>query len=243
VCLDKREGRLHLVHRRREWDSQRVMEEKIYDLGLPVAGSRVIRHGGEGPDFWAYVDDGRHLHYVSYWLPNKIRVMRLPRSSSGDLQVLSPYYARIGNALYCRGARVPDADADQFQLIAETRFAHDREHVYAFTITEGLDMLEHAVRPLHFLPRCEHFADHRDFYWQSSWTGKIERVSRYARIDAYEKRTVLRACLWQDTDAQTDEEQAARDAILDSVRTLDDLFRLALPRADAVWAAARPAQV
>ena len=241
MCLEEREGRLHLVHRRREWGSQRIMEEKVYDLELPAAGSRVLKHGGEGPDFWAYVDSGRRLHYVSYWLPNKIRVMRRPRAEQEDLQVLSPHYARIGPRLYCRGAWVPDADAEHFQLVPETRFAHDGERIYAFTITEGLDVLEDAAWPLHFLRRCEHFADRRDFYWQSSWTKRIERVSGYTRIDAYEKKSVLQAHLWGDTDPQDDAEEAARAEVLDGVRTVADLFRLALPDAGVQWAGAAAA--
>ena len=95
MCLEEREGRLHLVHRRREWGSQRIMEEKVYDLELPAAGSRVLKHGGEGPDFWAYVDSGRRLHYVSYWLPNKIRVMRVPREALDAFEVLSLERRRV----------------------------------------------------------------------------------------------------------------------------------------------------
>ena len=38
MCLEEREGRLHLLHRRREWGSQRIMEEKVYDLELPAEG-------------------------------------------------------------------------------------------------------------------------------------------------------------------------------------------------------------
>lgn len=161
------------------------MEEKVYDLGLSAAGSRVVMCGGEGPDFWAYVDDGKHLHYTSYWLPNKIRVMRVPRSSFGSVQVLSPHYARIERRIYCRGAWVEDADAERFRLVPDTRFAQDDARIYAFTITEGLDVMEHAAWPVHFLPCCEYFADCRNFYWQSSWTRRIERASGYARIDAY----------------------------------------------------------
>ncbi len=238
MCLEARGGRLHLIHRRREWGGQRVMEEKAYDLGLPAAACRVVAQGGEGPDFWAYVDDGRHLHYASYWLPNKIRMMRVPCTEVRDgLQVLSPHYARIGSAIYCRGARIQDADADTFRLVPHTRFAHDGERVYAFTITEGFDVLDTGTYPFYFLPRCEHFADRRSFYWQSSWTKRIERVSRYVRLDAYEKRTVLLGALWQDRPSQDEADEAAREAILDEVRTVDDLFRLLLPQADADWAA------
>ena len=214
------------------------MEEKIYDLDLPAATSRVVRQGGEGPDFWAYVDDGRHLHYVSYWLPNKIRVMRAAHAASGSFQVLSPHFARLGGRVYCRGACVMDADAERFQLVPDTRFARDGQRVYAFTITEGLDVLEGATGPLRFLPRCEHFAHGDDFYWQSSWTKRIEPVSGYTRIDTYEKKNVLLAQLWGDTDPRDDEEAAARAAVLDGVRTVADLFRLALPDATGPWAGA-----
>lgn len=238
MCLEEREGRLYLVHRRREWGSQRIMEEKFYDLELPAAGCRVIRHGGEGPDFWAYVGNGRRLHYVSYWLPNKIRVMRRPRAAPDELQVLSPHFARIGPRLYCRGAWVPDADAERFQTVPETRFAHDGERVYAFTITEGLDVLEDAVWPLQFLRRCEHFADRRDFYWQSSWTRRIERVSGYTRIDAYEKKNVLLAHVWGDTEPGDETEAQARDEMIDRVRTVADLFRLVVPETGMAWAGA-----
>lgn len=238
MCLEEREGRLHLLHRRWEWGSQRILEEKVYDLELPAARSRVLKQGGEGPDFWAYVDDGRRLHYVSYWLPNKIRLMRVPRESLAAFEVLSPHYARVGTRLYCRGAWVPEADADRFQLIPETRFAHDGERVYAFTITEGLDVLEVADGPPYFLPRCEHFADQRDFYWQSSWTRRIERVSGATPVDAYEKKISLLAVLWHDTEPRDEAEALARDTLLDGVHTIADLFRLALPDARAAWARA-----
>lgn len=235
MCLEEREGRLHLIHRRREWNSERVMEEKVYDLGLPAAASRVLQHGGDGPDFWAYVDDGHHLHYVSYWLPYKIRVMRVPRASLASFYVLSPHYARVGDAVYCRGVWVPDADADSFHLVPETRFAHDHERVYAFTITEGLDVLEHAVRPLYFLPRCEHFADDREFYRQSNLSKRIERVHADTRIEGYEKKTVMLSCLWHGADAQTEVEEEARTRTLERVRTVRDLFREVLPHAEADW--------
>ena len=238
MCLEEREGRLHLLHRRREWGSQRIMEEKVYDLELPAARCRVLKQGGEGPDFWAYVDDGRRLHYVSYWLPNKSRMMRVPRDALDAFEVLSPHYARIGARLYCRGAWVPEAAAERFQLIPETRFAHDGERVYAFTITEGLDVLEGASSPFYFLPCCEHFADRRHFYWQSSWTRRIERVSGHTRVDTYEKKAVLLAILWHDADPDDALGDASRMQMLERVRTVAELFRLALPQAGAHWSGA-----
>lgn len=233
MCLEEREGRLYLIHRRREWNTQRVVEERAYALGLDAATSRILRQGGDGPDYWAYVDGGRHLHYVSYWMTNKIRVMHAPRSSHGDLEVLSPHYARIGDALHCQGTWMPDADAGSFRLVPETRFAQDREHVYAFTITEGLDVLDHAERPRHFLPCCEHFTDGEAFYWQSNRSRRIERVHADTRIDAYEKRTVMQSCLWHHAEAGTETEEQARAGMLDQVRTVADLFGLLLPHAGA----------
>lgn len=236
MCLEEREGRLHLLHRRWEWG--RILEEKVYDLELPAARSRVLKQGGEGPDFWAYVDDGRRLHYVSYWLPNKSRMMRVPRDALDAFEVLSPHYARIGARLYCRGAWVPEAAAERFQLIPETRFAHDGERVYAFTITEELDVLEGASSPFYFLPCCEHFADRRHFYWQSSWTRRIERVSGHTRVDTYEKKAVLLAFLWHDADPDDALGDASRMQMLERVRTVAELFRLALPQAGAHWSGA-----
>lgn len=99
MCLEKREGRLHLLHRRWEWGSQRILEEKVYDLELPAARRRVLKQGGEGPDFWAYVDDGRRSHDVSYWLPNKSRMMR---ATTHLMHSRYRHYARIGARLYCR---------------------------------------------------------------------------------------------------------------------------------------------
>ncbi|MBD9467870.1 hypothetical protein [Pseudoxanthomonas sp. PXM01] len=216
------------------------MERKVYDLGLSTASCRVIACGGDGPDFWAYVADRGHLHYVSYWLPNKIRVLRVPRASFDGLQVLSPHYARIEERVYCRGAWVEDADAERFRLVPGTRFAHDDARIYAFTITEGLDVLEHAQRPLYFVSCCEYFADHRHFYWQSSWTRRIERISGYARVDDYEKQQVLTQ-QWRDNGLQGEPDEATQAAAFDRMRTVADLFRLALPDADAEWADASPA--
>ena len=238
MSLDEREGGLCLVYRRRECGGQRILEEKVYDLGLPAAGSQVLEQGGEGPDFWAYVGHGRRLYYVSYWLPNKIRVMRVPREARDGLEVLAPHYARIGARLYCRGAWVPDAAADRLEVIPETRFAHDGERVYAFTVTEGLDVLETASPPFYFLPRCEYFADRRYFYWQSTWTGRIERVSGLTRVEACETKAVLQTLLWHHTAAHDAREHAARAHMLDRVRTVAELFRLTLPRAGAQWSGA-----
>ncbi|WP_454261581.1 hypothetical protein [Pseudoxanthomonas mexicana] len=184
------------------------------------------------------MDDGRRLHYVSYWLPNKSRMMRVPRDALDAFEVLSPHYARIGARLYCRGAWVPEAAAERFQLIPETRFAHDGERVYAFTITEGLDVLEGASSPFYFLPCCEHFADRRHFYWQSSWTRRIERVSGHTRVDTYEKKAVLLAFLWHDADPDDALGDASRMQMLERVRTVAELFRLALPQAGAHWSGA-----
>ena len=89
--------------------------------------------------------------------------------------------------------------------------------------------------PPYFLPRCEHFADQRDFYWQSSWTRRIELVSGATPVDAYEKKISLLAVLWHDTEPRDEAEALARDALLDDVHTIADLFRLALPDARAAW--------
>lgn len=241
MCLEERDGRLQLVHRRHEWGSERIIEKKAYDLGLSTASCRVVACGGDGPDFWAYIAERGHLHYVSYWLPNKIRAMRVPRASFDGLQVLSPHYARIEARVYCRGAWVEDADAERFRLVADTRFAHDDARIYAFTITEGMDVLGHAQRPLYFLPCCEYFADRRHFYWQSSGTRRIERASGYARVDAYEKRRIL-AQRWRDDGLQGEPDEATQATVFDRMRTVADLFRLALPDADADWAHAAPAR-
>lgn len=240
MCLEEREGRLCLFHRRREWNSQRITEEKVYDLELSAAACRVVQWGGDGPDFWAYVDDGWHLYYVSYWLSLKKRVIHARRMASASLQVLSPHYATIGDGLFCRGAQIADADLHSFQLVPGTRYAYDSGHVYAFTITEGLDRLPHAGGPLYFLPRCEHFADQQDFYWQSNWTSKIERVGADGAVDNYEKTSVLLANVWHDEETDDELEASIRAATLDAVRTVGDMFRVALPNVDALWTQPRP---
>ncbi len=235
MCLQERNGRLHLLHRRREWGGERIIEEKAYDLGVDAAHSRVLHQAGHGADFWAYVDDGENLHYVSFWLPKKSRRLRLPRAQVRTLDIVSPYFARAGGSLFCRGVRVIEADPASFAVVPRTRFARDTRRVYAFTITEGLDKQEFDGGPLYFLPQCEYFADRRGFYHQSSWTNRIEPVQAEERISVHGKNAVLRACLWNGEDAADEQELAVRSTLMDRVVSVGDLFRRLLPGANAAW--------
>ncbi len=241
MCLQERNGRLHLLHQRHEWGCRQIVEETAYDLALDAAGSRVLQQGGEGVDFWAYLDDGQHVHYVSYWLSRKIKRLKLPHAQADTLEVVAPHFALADGRLYCRGTRVVGADPATFVVVPETRFACDARHVYAFTMADGLGRWEYGGGPLYFLPQCEYFADRERFYRQSSWTNRIEPVEARTRIVFHEKNTVLRACLWQGRDAADEDERRARAALLDRVISVGDLFRLLLPETCAAWNPPRPA--
>lgn len=235
MCLQERHGRLHLLHRVREWPDGRVIEERAYDLGLDAASCRVVHERGEGSEFWAYVDDGAHLHYVSVWLRHKSKRLMASRTHTRKLHILPPYFARAGDRIFCRGTRVLHADAGSFELVPRTRFAFDAHRVYAFTITDGLASLPHGSQALHFLPACEYFATNEGFYRQSGWTNRIERVDREEELAMHERNAVLRAVLWDGQEAASDVELLARSELLDAVRTVGDLFRLLTPGATASW--------